>query len=838
MAQSPLRTGNLRRGVIVVPLAVAVLLGLAVAAKRTLESRQTPDVTDSTGAVTLPNGWRITPAGAHLKLPGDLPMKMALAGGGSKLLVLTAGYHDHSLSVVDVRDRRLETTLDVAKAWDGMAFDPASGTVYLSGGGHAKPGFTRIMARLGLAPKMLDSIDKPILRVRYADGKLAPEQALSIAGLKEKNRYISGVALGAHGALYVLNIQTDTLYRLSGPDFAHQTSANTGYRPYGVVFSPDGKTLAVSNWGDQSVSLFDPATLHETARIPVGSHPNEMLWSKDGRLFVADSGSNDVRVIRGKAVLETIRTSLDPRAPVGSTPDALALSPDAKTLYVANADNNDVAVVDVSDAEESRVVGFIPTGWYPSMLAASSDGRQLYIGTGKGMGFRNNYPATSIYRKNEPNSKTPFDYIGGILSGHVSFVDVPDARQLAAYTRQVRANVPVPARHTDAEWAATVRNNVFPKIHHVLYIIRENRTYDQVLGDLGRGNGDPKLVLFGTRVTPNAHALAKRLVTLDNLYCNGEVSEDGHQWCDAAYATDFTEKAWTNSYSRRNEPKADERLVSSPAGYLWDACARKGLTFRSYGEMAHFASAPGSEPEPDVNAVGSLKNHVSVPWLKLKKGGGRDTALAAVFIDELHEAGKTGNWPDCMVMSLGEDHTKGLKPGAFTPISAVADNDQALGDIVQAVSQSRFWKETAIFVIEDDAQNGPDHVDAHRTVGLLISPWIKRDAVDSTMYTTASYVRTIELILGLPPMTQFDSAATPLYASFTDQPDFSPIDSIGPEVSLTTRNPATGALAAASEKLDFSDYDRADPDELNHILWAALKPGQPMPAPVHGARLQ
>ncbi len=396
--------------------------------------------------------------------------------------------------------------------------------------------------------------------------------------------------------------------------------------------------------------------------------------------------------------------------------------------------------------------------------------------------------------------------------------------------------MPVPASYVDSAMSARIQRDVFPKIRHILYIIRENRTYDQVFGDLGVGNGDPKLVLFGRQVTPNAHALARRTVTLDNLYCDGEVSEDGHQWSNAAYATDFTEKAWTNSYSSRAEPDADERLVSSPAGYIWDACSRKHLSVRTYGEMASFVASPDSEPQ--VKAVGSLAGHVSLEWMKVKSKGGRDTEKAAVFIKELEAAEKTGDWPSFMVMSLGEDHTHGLTPGAFTPIAEVASNDQALGNIVQAVSRSKFWKETAIFVIEDDAQNGPDHVDAHRTVGLVISPWVKRGVVDSTMYTTSSYVRTMELILGLPPMTQFDSAATPLYFSFTSEPAFDPIDAIGPQVDLLSRNAATGAGARASLQLDFSDYDRADPDELNRILWAALKPGEPMPAPVRSLRVR
>ncbi len=815
-------------------LSTVLVAGIALAATTHL-IRRMPDIKDSTGAITLPNGWRITPAGKHIKLPGDLPMKMAVVNGGSQILVLTAGFHDHSLNVITPGTQELTATLNVVKAWDGMAYDASSGAVYLSGGGHAKPSFGDALARLTNPPAMKDSLEKPILRARLAGGKLTPESAISIDGLGEKDRYISGLTLGPDGALYALNLQTDTLYRLNGSDFKQQTSVKTGYRPYSVVFSPNGAQLAVSNWGDRSVSLLDAASLQETARIPVGSHPNEMIWAKDGRLFVADSGSNQVSVIANSAVVETISTSLDPRAPVGSTPDALAISPDGKRLYVANADNNNVAVIDVGNRAESKVMGFIPTGWYPTALAIAPTGNQLYVGTGKGMGFRNNYPAAIDAPRQAPNPKTPYDYVASVLTGHVSIVDVPDTKQLVAYTRQAMSNVPAPQSYIDTAAATKIRKEVFPKIKHVVYVIRENRTYDQVFGDFGTGNGDPKLTLFGNEVTPNAHALARRTVLFDNLYCDGEVSEDGHQWSNAAYATDFNEKAWTNSYSDRNEPKADERLESSPAGYLWDSCARHGLTFRTYGEMASFVSTPDSEPE--VKAIGSLAGHVSLGWLQLKQKGARDTEKAAVFIHELQDAEKSGDWPNFMVMSLGEDHTAGLRPGVFSPKAQVGNNDQALGKIVDAVSHSRFWKETAIFVIEDDAQNGPDHVDAHRTVGLVISPWMKHGMVDSTMYTTSSLVRTMELILGLPPMTQFDDAATPMYAAFSTTPSLDAIDNLPPQTNLTERNPAGTDLARASMKLDFTDYDRADPDELNRILWAALKPGEKMPAPIRSARL-
>ncbi|HZT41101.1 MAG TPA: alkaline phosphatase family protein [Chthonomonadaceae bacterium] len=813
------------------PISIAIAAAIAVIAVSATASRHRhkhislPDRPNPDGSVTLPNGWHLTPAGRSLPLPGDLPAQMLFTPDGKYLLISTDGFHDHTVNVLDLASEKIVQSVDVGKDWAGMSLDPTSGAVYISSGGPPSKDFQNEAAQHGATPEILASLSASVQRLAWSDGKLTRLSPLEISGLAEKDRFTAGLATGKDGALYVVNTQNDTVYRLRGTPQTLDGSAQVGYRPYGVAVSPDGQEIAVSNWGDKSVSLLSAARFTEGFRIPVGAHPNALVYAPDGRLFVANAGSNSVSVISNGSVVETIQTALDPKAPVGSTPDALALTPDGKRLFVANADNNDVAVVDISNARESRVLGFIPTGWYPSALAVSPDGRKLYVGVGKGLRFRANVPLQT--KDPDQVGPTKFDYIGNVLSGAVSIVDVPDSRQLAAYTRQVLANVPQPNAGVDPQ-AIRAANNAFRKIKHVLFIIRENRTYDQVFGDMKQGNSDPNLVLFGEQVTPNAHALVSRYVLLDNLYCNGEVSEDGHQWCNAAYATDFTERAWVNTYSDRGEPDSDERLQASPAGYLWDNCARHGLTYRSYGEFAFFKSNPNSPPVFDGDK--GLSGHASLLW---SQAGGRDPQRAEAFITELHEAEKTGEWPQYMVMSLGEDHTQGLEAGAYTPIAHVASNDQALGKMVEAISHSRFWKETAIFVIEDDAQNGPDHVDAHRTAGLVISPYVKRNTVDSTHYTTASMIHTMELILKLPPMTQYDAAATPLYNSFTDQPLQTAYTDLPARVNLEARNPTTGQGASASAKLDFSGYDRADPDALNAILWHALKPGIPLPAPVH-----
>ena len=814
--------------------AVTLLLTGGLAKLRNLVM---PGKTADGQALLLPTGWKISPAGRPIPLPGDMAMKIVVSPDGKYLFVNTAGWHDHSVNAVDLTAEKIVNSYNIAKNWAGLAMNPKTQELFVSGGGALTEQFMTAAKTRGVSAETTEALKQPVLRLGFNDNKLALKPSLAIEGLTDKERFVAGVTYGTDGSLYVVNTQNDTVYRLSGAEFKTQTAAKVGYRPYAAALAPNGKQLAVSNWGDESVSLLEAATMKETARIKVGNHPNDLAYAKDGRLFVANAGSNSVSVIRNGMVIETIRTSFEPKALVGSTPAALAITKDGKRLYVANADNNDVAVIDIARAKTSEVLGFIPTGWYPSAIAVAPDGKKLFVATGKGgKNLRGNFPAQTVYKNVSPDPNKPYDYVGSQLNGELSIIDTPDNAQLAAYTTQVKNNFPNPQASINTAHAERIMREVFPKIKHVLYIIKENRTYDQVLGDLGKGNGDPSLTLFGEDTTPNTHKLARETVILDNLYCNGEVSQDGHQWSNAAYVTDYTQKAWVNSYSSRGQPQADQRLSASPAGYLWDNCEKHGKTYRSYGEFASFRSSPDTEPV----FVGDdgLKGHVSEEWLKLKMGPPRqrDTKLAEVFIKELQQAEAKGEWWNFMVMSLGENHTDGLRAGAFTPTACVASNDLALGRIVEAVSKSKFWPETAIFIIEDDAQNGPDHVDARRTVGLVISPYVKRGGeVDSTMYSTVSYVRTMEMILGLPPMTQYDHLATPLTNVFTTTPTLTAYTHLPARVDLMAKNPATGTGAQRSARLDWSDYDLVDFDELNDILWKSLKGDQPMPAPVRSA---
>ncbi len=622
-----------------------------------------------------------------------------------------------------------------------------------------------------------------------------------------------------------------------------------GVRPYDVLLGRDGVLLYVSDWAGRTVLAVDPQSLRVVAKIPVGDHPNQMAQHPtDDRLFVACASSDAVYVIDRKrgVVTETIHTSLFPHAPEGSTPDALAVAPDGKTLYVANADNNCIAVIDISDPGKSQIPGFIPTGWYPTAVAVTPDGKNLLVGVGKGNETK---PNPLFKDKDRPaddsKPKLPFPYIGNLMAGALSVVPVPDDKQLAEYTATVYRNCPYSDKLLAAAPPSAVRTAIPTKpgdpspIKYVIYIIKENRTYDQLFGDLKQGDGDPALVMFGRDVTPNHHKLAEEFVLLDNLYCNGQVSRDGHPWSTEAYGTDYISRDWHLTYSKRKgvDDDDDGDLSNAPSGYLWDACARAGLSYRSYGEYGKRVSSGDGAAHMEARVpglVGHFCPDYGVPKVKGTKA--RDTDNMDVFLREYADFAKKDAMPRFIVMSLGEDHTTGTTVGTFTPRACVASNDLALGRLVEAVSHGPYWKETAIFVIEDDAQNGPDHVDCHRTVGLVVSPYTRRGAVDSTQYSTVSMVHTIELILGLEPLSQYDAAARPMAASFTDKADLKPYDCEKARIDLAEVNTKKSYGAERSGKMDFSDYDLADDYELNEILWRSIKGADaPLPPAVRTA---
>jgi YVTN family beta-propeller protein len=810
----------LQQSALAVGLSLLVLTGLSAEDK---PSR--PGLTEK--GFVLPNGWTITPAGRQITLT-DLPLNIRPLADSKHVLVATSGYNQHELSLIELASGRVLDKQIVKQSWFGLALTPDEKHLWWSGGGAG------VLHNYELSDHQLKrtGIEEPSLPKR--DEKSAK---------KEKPSFKSGLLLDPEsGVLYSLDINAGTIAAIDLKTNETRTG-KLGGRPYDVVRSRNGAQLYVSDWAGRAILAVDPKSLHVVARIAVGEHPNQMVvHPKDDRLFVACASSNCVSVLdtRRGVVIETISTSLFPRAPEGSTPDALALAPDGETLFVANADNNCVAVIDVAVPGKSQVKGFIPTGWYPTAVAVTPDGKTLLVGVGKGNQTRPNpIDKNTKYDKSIPDYRRwPFPYIGTTLSGALSIVPIPDNKELMKYTATVYRNCPYSDKlltaspHPDTTVIPSKPGEPSP-IKYIIYIIKENRTYDQVFGDIKEGNGDPSLVMFGEKVTPNHHKLAREFVLLDNLYCNGQVSRDGHPWSTMAYNTDYIARDWHLTYSNRKGVDDDDEghLSNAPSGYLWDACHRAGLSYRSYGEYGKRVSSGDGGDKMEARVPG-LVGHICPDYgvSKIKGQRIRDTANVEIFLKEYRQFDKEDKMPRFIIMSLGEDHTTGTTPGTYTPQACVASNDLALGRLVEAVSHSRYWKETALFVIEDDAQNGPDHVDAHRTVGLVISPYTKRHSVDSTQYSTVSMIRTIELILGLPPLSQYDAAARPMYACFTDKPDLTPYTHEPARIDLEAKNTAKSYGASRSSRMDFSDYDRVDDFELNEILWRSIK-GVDAPVP-------
>ncbi len=790
------------------------------------------------GGFLLPNGWTISPAGDQVVLH-DLPLNILPLPDGEHALVTCNGYNDHDLNLVDLKTKAVVARQNVRESWFGLAHDPDSNRVWWAGGG---TGIRHVYELKGRELRRIGQDEPATAAIPKKQRAAAPKHfhgGLTFDPVKQ--------------VLYALDVEAGTLTAIDVAGKAPDRVATIGGRPYDVALSRNGARLYVSDWAGRSVLAISPNDLRVVAKIGVGEHPNQIArHPKDDRLFVACASSNNVAVIdtaRG-VVTETIFTGLFPRAPEGSTPDALAVSPDGETLYVANADNNCVAVIDVEEPDESSVKGFIPTGWYPTAVAVSPDGKNLLVGVGKGNQTRPNpfYPKEAKGDADKQTAQAPakkanargqlYPYIGTTLSGALSIVPIPDEKALAAYTATVYKNCPysdeqlTAAPHPTKTAIPTKVGDPSP-IKHIIYIIKENRTYDQVFGDIEKGNGDPSLVMFGREVTPNHHKLAEEFVLLDNLYCNGQVSRDGHPWSTMAYNTDYVARDWMLTYSRREGIDDDDEanLTKAPSGYIWDAAARAGLTYRSYREAGRRVSEADGAVKFEA-AVPGLVGHMA-PKYGIPKVAGerdRDTDNVDAFLEEFRRYEQDGDLPRFIVMSMGEDHTSGTTPGAFTPQACVASNDLALGRLVDAVSKSKYWKETAIFVIEDDAQNGPDHVDAHRTVGLVISPYTKRKFVDSTQYQTVSMIRTMELILGLHPLSQFDAAARPMFESFTDQADLTAYDHLPARIDLNAKNTPLAYGADRSSQMDFREYDLVDDFELNEILWHAIK-GADAPTP-------
>jgi DNA-binding beta-propeller fold protein YncE len=773
------------------------------------------------GNVLLPNQWSLRPAGRQVPL-GDFPVNLALHPDGRWLAVLHAGYGEHEIVIVDLHRRKVVSRAALDQAFYGLCFAPDGRRLFASGGEH----------------EVVHAFD-------FAGGYLGNHRQIRVVPATDKF-IVCGVACDAAGkTLYAAGPwgQAVAILSVDEPDHPATVSVGKDSYPYACLPDPSGKFLYVSLWHKAAVAVVDLAGRKVVDTWPTEKHPTEMALSPDGKtLYVACANSTKVSAIdteNGKG-RETIACALYPSAREGNTPNSLALTPDGKMLFVANADNNNVAVFNVEEPGKAKPLGFIPVGWYPTSVRYDPADKKLLVANGKG--------TTSLANPQGPNPLLPRNitvrqYIAGLLRGTLSIIDLPTPAKMAEYSKQAYACSPL--RNDNAVTARAPADNPIPAhvggtspIRHVIYIIKENRTYDQVLGDIAKGNGDPDLCLFPEKVTPNHHKLAREFVLLDNFYCDGEVSADGHEWSMGAYATDFVEKVWPLSYrgdvkNKIGYPSEGAYAIANPAGgYIWDRCAEAGLTYRSYGEYIANGKKPG---DPGKASVKGLEGHFD-PLFRGFDLNYPDQKRADRFLEELTGFEKNDNLPRFIVLRLPNDHTSGTKPGSPTPTAQVADNDLALGRVVEGVSKSKFWKETAIFAIEDDAQNGSDHVDAHRTVALVISPYVRRGHVDSGLYSTTSMLRTMELILGLKPMSQFDAAARPMYGSFQAKADDRPYAHLVPDVDLKAKNRRTAWGAAASEKFDLTREDRVDDLLLNEVVWRSVRgPDSPMPPPVRAA---
>ena len=630
-----------------------------------------------------------------------------------------------------------------------------------------------------------------------------------------------------NGALYVIDLLTKKI-KLQIPLDAEA---------YTCLLSPDKKKLYISIWGAQKVRVFNTERSMIEAGIIVGDHPNDMCMTKNGRfLFVANANDNSVSVvdIKEERVLETLTSSLYPDAPPGSTTNSLALSNDEKTLYIANADNNCLTVFNVSKPGSSISKGFIPVGWYPTSVRVIN--KKIFVSNGKGFSsFANPKGPSPVKRKvaHQADDEDGPQYIGSLMKGTLSIIDIPSEKKLSSYSQQVYKNTPYNKEKetmSDAE-----KNNPIPQklgdpspIKYVFYIIKENRTYDQVLGDVKEGNGDPSLVLFGEKVTPNQHKLAKDFVLLDNFYVDGEVSADGHNWSMGAYATDYLEKNWVTSYGGRGgeyDAEGTRKIANNKGDFIWGNCKKAGVSYRTYGEFAddYKANLP------------VLEGHFC-PYYTSWDQKVRDTTRVGQWKHEFDSLVAINAVPQMNTIRLINDHTEGMKKGRPTPFAHVADNDLSVGMFIEYLSKSSIWKNSVVFILEDDAQNGPDHVDAHRSPVYVIGPYVKRNFVDHTPYTTSGVIRTMELILGLRPMSQYDAAATPLWRCFTATPDYASYTALPANVDITEKNTAWNELSKRSEKFDLSKEDLVPDMEFSEVIWKGVKGiNSVMPAPKHAA---
>jgi YVTN family beta-propeller protein len=815
------------------------------------------------GRIVVPTNQILQPAGKQVTFPGR-PVDLTLTGDGKSLVVKSM----RELLVIDVATGTIKQRLTSATAKTKSAGFCATGLVVRGPNVFVTDSQNLLQVAAFTDAGKLEWSDSIPLERPAVGGHAHPT---GLAFLNDEQVFVTTTR---GSCVQLVNLKTKKVEQV----------IPVGVAPYTVVVK-DAKTAYVSNWGGDppkpgdpqapssgtpvridprthianhgSVSVLalgDDSKWKQSRTIEVGGHSSGMTLNRSGQfLYVANANSDTISVIdttKGK-VVETIGCKPDARLPFGSGANAVTLSKDEQTLFVANGTNNCVGVIQLGslasgpfpagEAFPSRIAGFIPTGWYPGAVAGSSDGKKLFVANVKGHG------ALDRTRRTEDKGFNSHDHLGS-----VSIIDVPDEAALRIYSETVRKNnrhaysiVGMEKPREDAKPAVVPARHGEPSLfEHVVYVIKENRTYDQVFGDVKEGNGNPKLCIFGEEVTPNQHKLAREFTLFDNYYCSGVLSADGHSWVNEAYVTDYLEKSF-GGFTRSYPYEGSDALAFPTSGALWDNALLNKRTFRNYGEHVKTTYEPKNAKWSDVYADyknGTSRVKIAIePNVKLLKEYSHgnypgfplttpDVVRAKLFLADLDEYEKQGKFPNLTYIFLPNNHTSGTNPGMPTPRAMVADNDLALGRVIDALTRSKFWPKMCIIVIEDDPQNGFDHVDGHRSPCLVISPYTKRRYVDSTCYNQTGVVKTIELMLRLPPMNQMDLSASPLVNCFTDKADLTPYQHVPNRIPIDEMNKPMKELkgkalefARKSMELDFSKEDQADEDTLNRILWFAQR---------------
>lgn len=767
--------------------------------------------------ITLPNGWSLTPAGKSLPL-GDLPLNIAVSSTKKLMAVTNNGQSTQRIQLIDSKKDIILDNVVIPKSWYGLKFSKDEKYLYASGGN-----------------------DNWILKYAIINNKLVLNDSVKLGAKWPVKISPSGLDVDdAQQTIYVVTKEDNSLYVINLATKKIKATLPLGAEAFTCLLSPDRKELYISLWGGDKILVYNTAQQKMVDSITVGDNPNEICLSKNGKyLFVANANDNNVSVIniKQRKVIETLNAALYPNSVPGSTTNSVALSADEKTLYIANADNNCLAVFDVSKPGSSKSKGFIPVGWYPTVVRVIAN--KIFVANAKGFtSMANPYGPNPMdnhkkitYHQADPEQTV--QYIGGLFKGTLSIINTPTEKQISDYSQLVFQNTPY--NKNDELLSKGEAGNPIPMkvgdsspIKYVFFIVKENRTYDQVLGDMPEGNGDTSLCLFGEKITPNLHALAREFVLLDNFYVDAEVSADGHNWSLGGYATDYLEKTWPTSYGGRGgsyDAEGNRAIANNKGGFIWDHCARAGISYRTYGEFT-------DDYKPNIPV---LKNHFCTYYTSWDQTV-RDTTRVGQWKRDFDSLLAINALPQLSTLRLINDHTEGLRKGRPTPFAHCADNDLAVGMFIDYLSKSPVWKESVVFVVEDDAQNGPDHVDAHRSTAYIAGGFVKRKFVDHTMYSTTSLLRTIELILGIAPMSQYDAAATAMWQCFQPTADVSTYNAKPLQWDINEKNTVQNAWQRKSEKFDFTKEDRIPDREFTEVIWKAVKGANAIvPAPKRAA---